>query len=157
MRETKPKDISPTQRKGIELAVKGISKLYPFIIGYRDDTTNEQYDSAHYIDLIINIYKLSEYLGIKINEWWETELINNPNDNNIIYALWAYLKFDEEYDSLSDNPGYILQKDIDDELNGLYQYLPEQYRLLYKSNTSLLDPPPYYPVNLKVNGYIVRT
>ena len=56
MKEETPKDITPIKRKGIDMAVKGLRRPFPFVVGYNDDPT-DQYESAHYIDLIIDINK----------------------------------------------------------------------------------------------------
>jgi hypothetical protein len=157
MKEETPKDITPMKRKGIEMAVKGLSKTYPFVLGYKDDESVEQYESAHYVDLIIDLEKLSEYMGVEVNPFWK-EHASDPRYQKI-YAIWSYLNFPNEVDytkDISKHPGYILGQDITHLLNTIYDYLPEQYKLYYKSNTSYITPPPIYPVSLKVNGYIMR-
>jgi hypothetical protein len=157
MKEETPKDITPIKRKGIEMAVKGLSKTYPFVKGYKDDESIDQYESAHYIDLIIDLDKLSEYMGVEVNPFWK-EHASDPQYQKI-YAIWSYLRFpdEKEYEgNISKHPGYILGQDITHLINTIYDFLPEQYKLYYKSNTSYITPPPIYPVSLKVNGYIMR-
>ena len=157
MTEETPKDITPIKRKGIEMAVKGLSKTYPFVKGYRDDESVDKYESAHYIDLIIDLDKLSEYMGVEVNPFWK-EHSSEPQYQKI-YAIWSYLRFPDEVDytkDISKHPGYILGQDITHLLNTIYDFLPEQYKLYYKSNTSYITPPPIYPVSLKVNGYLMR-
>ena len=157
MKEETPKDITPMKRKGIEASVKALSKVYPFITGYQDDITVDQYQSAHYIDLIIDLEKLSEYMGVPVNPYWKTYVKDNPKDQ-MIYAIWSYLKFPDEVDYTKDisiHPGYMLGEEIKSTLNTMYDYLPEEYKLYYTSSTSFINPPPEYQVNLKVNGYIM--
>ena len=157
MKEETPKDITPMKRKGIEMAVKGLSKTYPFVLGYKDDESIDKYESAHYVDIIVDLNKLSEYMGVEVNPFWK-EHASDPKYQKI-YAIWSYLNFPNEVDytkDISKHPGYILGQDITHLLNTIYDYLPEQYKLYYKSNTSYITPPPIYPVSLKVNGYIMR-
>jgi hypothetical protein len=160
MKEETPKDITPIKRKGIEMAVKGLSKTYPFVIGYKDDDS-DQYESAHYIDLLIDLDGLANYMGVEVNPYWSNELSNNPSYQKV-YAIWSYLKFPDEiqYDyntDVSKHPGYILGQDITQLLGTIYEYLPEQYVLHYKSTTGYFpDNPPIYPVSLKINGYIMK-
>jgi hypothetical protein len=157
MKEETPKDITPMKRKGIEMAVKGLSKTYPFVLGYKDDESIDKYESAHYVDIIVDLNKLSEYMGVEVNPFWK-EHASDPRYQKI-YAIWSYLNFPNEVDytkDISKHPGYILGQDITHLLNTIYDYLPEQYKLYYKSNTSYITPPPIYPVSLKVNGYIMR-
>ena len=159
MKEETPKDITPMKRKGIEMSVKGLSKTYPFVKGYMDDTS-DQYESAHYVDLLIDLDELANYMGVEVNPYWSNELKNDPRYQKV-YAIWSYLKFPPEYDIHSTNihnhPGYILGQDITHLLNTIYEYLPEQYKLYYNStSTYFTDNPPVYPVSLKINGYIMR-
>jgi hypothetical protein len=157
MKEETPKDITPMKRKGIEMAVKGLSKTYPFVLGYKDDESIDKYESAHYVDIIVDLNKLSEYMGVEVNPFWK-EHSSEPQYQKI-YAIWSYLRFPDEVDytkDISKHPGYILGQDITHLLNTIYDFLPEQYKLYYKSNTSYITPPPIYPVSLKVNGYIMR-
>jgi len=67
MKEETPKDITPIKRKGIEMAVKGLMKSYPFVKGYEDDESVDKYESAHYVDLIIDMDKLADYMGVEVN------------------------------------------------------------------------------------------
>jgi len=159
MKEETPKDITPIKRKGIEMAVKGLKKTYPFIMGYKDDES-DQYESAHYIDLLVDLDKLSEYMGVPVNPYWKNELSNDPLYQKV-YAIWSYLNFPPPHNStdstnIHSHPGYILGQDIMALLGTIYEYLPEQYVLHYESNTSYITPPPIYPVRLKVNGYIMK-
>ena len=90
-KEETPKDITPIKRKGIEMAVKGLSKTYPFVIGYKDDDS-DQYESAHYIDLLIDLDGLANYMGVEVNPYWSNELSKDSRYNKI-YAIWSYLNF----------------------------------------------------------------
>jgi hypothetical protein len=154
MEETTPKDITPIKRKGIDIAVSGIKKQYPFVIGYEDDSTS-QYESSHYIDLIIDNDKLSEYMDAPVNPYWKNFIENNPQHSKV-YAVWSYLKFDDDMlDNISEHPGYKLMEEMKEDLDDLYSYLPDEYRLFYTSSTSYLDPPPSHPVHLRVNAFIM--
>jgi hypothetical protein len=149
-KETKPKDITPIKRKGIDMAVKGASKSFPFIIGYKDDDS-EQFDSAHYIDLIIDMNKLSEYMEEPINPYW----LRMYGEEQKTYALWSFLEFkDNLLDDMDTHPGYILQKEIQELVEMIYEYLPEEYRLTYEYDSQWNNEMIIYPVRLKVNAYI---
>ena len=152
--ETTPKDITPIKRKGIEIAVRGLAKTYPFVIGYKDDTS-DQYQSSHYIDLIIDLNKLSEYMNTPINPYWEEFVANNPQ-HGMLYSIWSYLQFppEENYDqNIANHPGYILQQKIKKRLETLYTYLPEDSILTYTTDSEWSGT---YQVLLKINGFIMR-
>ena len=153
MRERIDPEITPMQRKGIELAVKGLHKKYPFVIGYKDDEVNE-YESSHYIHLILDLHKVSEYLGAPIIPYFEDYVKKGNSD--LVYALWSYLKFeDDRLSDIASHPGYILQEELKDLLQTLYKYLPEQFRMRYRFG----DDPSYSlenDVNLNANGFYMR-
>lgn len=154
MEETTPKDITPIKRKGIDIAVSGIKKQYPFVVGYQDDTSL-QYDASHYIDLIIDNDKLSEYMDVPIRPNWREFVEDNPQYEKL-HSLWSYLKFDDDMlDNIKEHPGYTLMKELTETLETIYQYLPDEYRLFYKSKTTYLNPPPSYLVHLRVNAFIM--
>jgi hypothetical protein len=157
MIETKPKDITPIKRKGIDMTVKGLQKKYPFIIGYKDDTTT-QYISLHYIDLIIDLNKLSEYADVPVNPYWESYVLANPQYEKV-YALWSYLEFpnNDLFGDIKDHPGYIIQQKVVEDLEFIYSHLPSQLTLHYTPKSTFFpDDPPTYTVRLKPNAYLMR-
>ena len=85
MKEETPKDITPIKRKGIDLTVKGLRRPFPFIIGYKDDESIDKYESAHYIDLLIDLNKLSEYMGVPVNPYWK-KIVEETPSREMIYA-----------------------------------------------------------------------
>ena len=155
--EETPKNITPMKRKGIDMAVKGLKKPFPFVIGYKDDTTT-QYNSFHYIDLIVDVVKLSEYMDTPVNPYWKQYIENYPGQEKV-YTLWAYLTFPNEdtFGDIIDHPGYILSEDVKETLTTIYEYLPEEYKLYYEFQSTIFpdDPPRINPVHLKVNAYIM--
>jgi hypothetical protein len=153
--QTTPKDITPMKRRGIGMAVNGLKKKFPFITGYQDDTTT-QYDSIHYIDLNVDLKKLSEYMGKEINPYWEN-LVNEDPKNRKVYAIWSYLRFPDELYSrdVSNHPGYILGKEIGDLLDTIYEFLPEEYQLYYEHMSEYTNNPLIVRVRLMVNGFIM--
>jgi hypothetical protein len=156
MKEETPKDITPIKRRGIEMAVKGLKKQYPFIIGYEDDTS-VQYDASHYIDLIVDLDKLSEYMDTPVNPYWKTVVDTDPQLSKV-YTIWSYLNFPQDMlEDVSNHPGYILSQELKSDLEQLYQYLPDEYKLFYKYQSRVFpdDPPKEFPVNLRVNGFIM--
>jgi hypothetical protein len=155
MKEETPKDITPIKRKGIDIAVNGLKKLYPFVKGYQDDESVDQYESSHYIDLIIDNDKLSEYMDAPVNPYWKNFIETNPQHSKV-YAVWSYLKFDDDMlDDIGSHPGYKLMDEIKTNLDDLYSYLPDEYKLQYPSRSGWIDPPPMYDVHLKINGYLM--
>ena len=157
MKEETPKDITPIKRKGIEMAVKGLHKKFPFIIGYKDDTT-DQYQSAHYIDLIIDLQKLSDYMEVPINPYW-LKLVEDKPHYEKIYAMWSYLTFpnEEQYnDDVKNHPGYMLQKNITDLIQTIYEYIPEEYKMFYDYHSEWTNTTNQYPITIKINAFIMK-
>jgi len=157
-KEETPKDITPINRKGIDMSVNGLKKRYPFVLGYNDDPT-DQYKSSHYIDLMIDIDKLSKYMDVPVNPYWKQYVEQYPEQEKI-YTLWSFLQFPNEdtFGDINNHPGYILGEEVKETLTMLYEYLPEEYKLYYLHQSTIFpdDPPKDYPVHLKINGYIMR-
>ena len=157
-KETTPKDITPMKRRGIDIAVNGLRKTYPFVIGYEDDP-GDAYVSTHYIDLIIDLQKLSDYMDVPVNPYW-VNFASQPEYRRV-YSLWSYLKFPQEIEASFDNdisghPGFILGKDVIYLLESIYEYIPEEYKLFYEFTSEFNpDKPMTFPVTLKINGYIM--
>jgi len=152
-KEETPKDITPMKRKGIDMAVKALSKNYPFVTGYKDDTS-EQYQSAHYIDLFIDLKKLSEYMDAPINPYWLKEYQLNPDRTEKTFTLWSYLQFpNEDLNDIHNHPGYMLGKDLTELLDTIYEYFPDHYKLFYEVHYDWRPQSVSFPVNLKVNAY----
>lgn len=154
--ETTPKDITPIKRKGIDMAVKGLKKPYPFILGYQDETTTN-FRASHYIDLIIDNDKLGEYMGVKVNPYWEPYVKDRPEAEKI-YTMWSYLLFPNEdtFGDITNHPGYILSEEIKDDLQIIYENLPDEYRLFYEQESTYQPGKIFtYPVHLRVNGYFM--
>ena len=149
-KEETPKDITPIKRRGIDISVNGLKKQYPFIIGYEDDTS-DQYNSSHYIDLYVDLDKLSDYMGVPVNPYWVN--FSSQPEYRKIYAIWSYLNFPPPYNNTNSNniqshPGYILSEELKQTLNDIYSYLPDEYKLQYPSTSGWIDPPPIYDDNL---------
>jgi hypothetical protein len=157
--ETTPKNITPIKRRGIDMAVKGLGRQYPFIIGYEDATENNDYSTAHYINLIIDTHKLSEYMDVPINPFWERYLKDNPDYKHTSYSLWSYLSFDDDYlgKDIRTHPGFILMEEIKQALMMFYEYLPDEYKLFYSHQSEYFPekPPSYHMVHLKSDKFIM--
>lgn len=156
-KEETPKNITPIKRKGIDMVVNGLKRAYPFVMGYGDDPT-DQYKSSHYIDLIIDIDKLSEYMGVEVNPFWKQYVEKYPEQHKL-YTLWSYLSFPNEdtFGDINNHPGYKLEGEIKETLSMLYEYLPDEYKLFYIHQSTVFpdDPPKDLPVHLRTNGYIM--
>ena len=144
------------QRKGIELAVKGLHKTYPFVIGYKDDES-DGHVATHYIHLILDLHKVSEYLGAPIIPYFEDYVKKGNSD--LVYALWSYLKYEDNHlDDIASHPGYKLQEKLKEQLSTTYEYLPEQFKMKYRFRFGVgVDKDEYVSdVNLNVNGFYMR-
>ena len=155
--EETPKNITPIKRKGIDMAVNGLKKPFPFILRYQDDTTT-QYKASHYVDLIIDVDKLSKYMDVPVNPYWEQYVEKYPEQEKV-YTMWAYLQFPNEdiFGDIKDHPGNILNEKVKETLATIYEYLPEEYKLYYSHQSTIFpnDPPKDYPVHLRINSYIM--
>ena len=157
--EETPKNITPDKRLGINLAVNSLKKRFPFIMGYKDDDTSNNYISSHYINLDIDLHKLAHYMGVEVKPFWIDYIKNNPNDRKsyCIYSFLTFPGYDGTEVNLVNHPGYILTQQIYDYLELSYEFIPDEYKLFYQfeseySPGKIND----YPVRLKINNYYMN-
>jgi hypothetical protein len=114
--------LSPNQIKGIDLVVKGISKKYPYIIGWEKSSVFEKYQSQMFINLIVDMNKLSEYHNSPIKSYWVDDLIEGRYDS--IGGAFYLINYDEIEDIARDN-----RKNLEKRINDIYKSLPKEFQV----------------------------
>jgi len=115
--------LSPNQIKGIDLVVKGVSKKYPFIIGWEKSEVFEKYQSQMFINLIVDMVKVSEYYNGEIKPYWVEDLEIGRNDTS---CGTFYLKNHEEIQEVS----YANRRNLEKRVNDIYKSLPKEYQVI---------------------------
>ena len=124
------KELTPNQRRGIDLIVKSLKKKYNFIQGWNVDDDDLKYDNTLFIGLTIDSEKTSDYYGFRIrptikrflderDDYWYGRSISNPT---------VYLDLPEVNDD-----GYQSKVRMNEMANTLYKQLPEKLQRTYIS------------------------
>lgn len=124
------KELTPNQRRGIDLIVKSLKKKYNFITGWNVDDDDLRYDNTLFIGLTIDSEKTSDYYGFRIrptikrflderDDYWYGRSISNPT---------VYLDLPEGNDD-----GYQSKKHMNEMANTLYKQLPQKLQRTYIS------------------------
>lgn len=125
------------QKMGIDLTIKALSKIYPFIKGGELYKDYMKYDVILYINLFIDYFEVAEKLNTEIMGGWVREYEKHGKSELVTSTLTGFMKKDEDDVTVDDdrvfNEGYKLSTEIKDKLNELYYFLPEEYKVPYTS------------------------
>ena len=114
--------LTPTQIRGIDLIFKGIRKIFPYVAGWRKSDSFDKYESQMFIDLIIDMNKLSKYHNRPIKHYWVEELETGRLDyGNGLFFL-------EDYESLDDKTSQN-RRFIESRINETYKMLPKEFQV----------------------------
>ena len=124
------KELTPNQRRGIDLIVKSLKKKYNFIQGWNVDDDDLKYDNTLFIGLTIDSEKTSDYYGFRIrptikrflderDDYWYGRSISNPT---------VYLDLPDNNDD-----GYQSKVNMNELANTLYKQLPQKLQRTYIS------------------------
>jgi hypothetical protein len=124
------KELTPNQRRGIDLIVKSLKKKYNFITGWNVDDDDMKYDNTLFIGLTIDSEKTSDYYGFRIrptikrfldekDDYWYGRSISNPT---------VYLDLPDNNDD-----GYQSKVNMNELANTLYKQLPQKLQRTYIS------------------------
>lgn len=111
------------QMKGINLAVKALSKKFPFVTGWELSDKWDKYYNIIFINLIVDLEKVEDFYNVKIDDYW----INRWKSDEIedtSYILSTVYKTD--LDNLAET------NKIKDNLEKLYSNLPDDFTIQYK-------------------------
>ena len=144
------KELTPNQRRGIDLIVKSLKKKYNFITGWNVDDEDMKYDNTLFIGLTIDSEKTSDYYGFRIrptikrfldekDDYWYGRSISNPT---------VYLDLPDNNDD-----GYQSKVRMNELTNTLYQQLPEKLQRRYISQTSVGEYE--HLVNINIFEFII--
>jgi hypothetical protein len=144
------KELTPNQRRGIDLLVKSLKKKYNFITGWNVEDDDMKYDNTLFIGLTIDSEKTSDYYGFRIrptikrfldekDDYWYGRSISNPT---------VYLDLPDNNDD-----GYQSKVRMNELVNTLYQQLPEKLQRRYISQTSVGEYE--HLVNINIFEFII--
>lgn len=139
--------LTKDQTKGIDLIVKAVMKKHPFIKGGEISDDYEKFEAILYIDLNVDLFQLAEENGHKLYDLWVRDYEMNGPSVLSTSTLSGFIYRDEtDYATPDDifQLYYDLSNQIKDELNQMYDFLPDNMKVEY--NTFLKNKKSYVSV-----------
>jgi|TARA_R110002124_G_scaffold202437_1_gene368954 hypothetical protein len=144
--------LTKDQTKGVDLIVKAVMKKHPFIKGGELSDDYKKFDAILFINLNVDLFQLTEENGHKLYDAWIQDYETNGPSVLSTSTLSGFIHRDETYYGPDDifHLYYDLSNQINDELNQMYDFLPGNMKVEYKS-FGLNDKKSY--VNIHVGEY----
>ena len=138
--------LTKDQTKGIDLIVKAVMKKHPFIKGSELIDDYKKFEAVLFIDLNVDWFQLTEENGHKLGDPWVQDYETNGPSALSTSTLSGFIHRDEIYYGPDDifQLYYDLSNQIKDELNQMYDFLPDNMKVEY--NTFLKNTKSYVSV-----------
>lgn len=146
--------LNPKQIKGLDLVVKALSKKYPYIVGWEKSEVFDRYETQMFINLIVDMNKLSKHFDRPIKRYWVEDLEAGRTDyGNGIF----FLENSDELDGTSTQN----RREIEKRINDSYQLLPKEFQVwvTWTSPAYMLNPDgSYYQSlsNIDISTYFCK-
>ena len=130
------------QLRGLDLVFKGAKKKFPFILGWEFSDGYERYDCSLYLDIKVDVKKLSEYVGMEPKQ-------NNTKKSGAILTPFDWGDYNSDEWEENGQKSFKISVQIRDFLNENYEMLPEDYKIYYD-----LGHPYLYITKLAIDYYL---
>jgi len=131
---------------GINIAVKSISKKYPFIVGWELDSDTERYSHVIYIDIIVDKKKLSDYFEKPILRKHLDKVANFVS----LFKNYDWTKDDETKKEWEQEWEYYYnsKREMEKSLDTIYSLIPDEYVLMTNTDTKVH--------NIRIDDFILK-
>lgn len=146
--------LSPKQILGIDLVVKSISKKYPYVVGWKKSDVFDKYQSQMFIDLLVDMTKISNYFDRPIKTYWVEDLeVGRTDYNSGVFFLSDSADLDE---IAVEN-----RKWIEKRINETYKSLPKEFQVwvTWTAPSYMLNPDgsPYQSIStIDISTYFCK-
>jgi hypothetical protein len=149
-------DITKKQLRGVDLAIKALSKKFPFVEGWKFSHDYQKYNSNLFIHLIVDYKKIGEYYGVELQPYYEEKLLKNPD-----YFKSSFIGTFFEGNYTYDTPEYkeyihrwwSRAQDLKGYLELIYKSLPEDFQMLWSTERF---PENKHPISLNVQDFVQK-
>lgn len=107
------------EKKGIDLAIKLLKKSYPYIVGWKYDAFYKSLNSIQ-INIICDIEKLQEFYNSEVKEYYK------KNEDMLTDGFPYAASVLNIYYDMSNQEKYEEYQALKDELNDIYEMLPDE-------------------------------
>ena len=113
------------QLRGINLAINAAKKKYPFIVGWDFTPDYEKYDVTLYINLKVNLKKLSEFVGDpNIKEYYK-----DVEQFGALLSPFEWGDYGSEEWEMNAEKSFRFGLEITDYINSAYEQLPDNFKI----------------------------
>jgi len=129
------KKLSDIQIKGIDLSVRALKKVFPFVTGWKLYKDWQKYETHLYIDLYIDYNKLNDLFKLGMSESFKTRLERGEEiQSSAILAPFSWGDYGtEEFDKMG-NLSFSFGRKINDTLIQAYEYIPDEMKFYWSSS-----------------------
>lgn len=129
--------LTDSQIRGIDLSVKALKKVFPFVTGWKFDDTWEKYETKIYLDLFIDYKELSKIVDLEIRPYFIDKIKSGEGyTSSAILAMFEWDAYQsEEWEKIS-QLSFDLHQKISNTLNQAYGFMPDEIKIYWKSSSS---------------------
>lgn len=144
--------LTDKQFKGIDLSVKALKKVFPFVTGWKLYDNWSSYETKIYIEIFVNYEELSKIVGMEIRPYIKNNLESGESHtSSAIFSIFDWGNFGtEEWEKIS-KLSYEFHEKISKTLNQAYEYIPDEMKTYWKSSSSS------HVVSLGIDNYIFKS
>jgi hypothetical protein len=122
-------------RKGVDLSVKALKKVYPFILGWELSDTWYKYNTTLYIELLMDVEKLSEIFTWELSQYVTSKLERGEEVKSpATLAPFEWGEYGSEEFETKSEISHKLGRDIRKALNQAYDFLPDGYKQTWETS-----------------------
>ena len=122
-------------RKGVDLSVKALKKVYPFILGWELSDTWYKYNTTLYIELLMDVEKLSEIFTWERSQYATAKLERGEEVKSpATLAPFEWGEYGSEEFETKSEISHKLGRDIRKALNQAYDFLPDGYKRTWETS-----------------------
>jgi hypothetical protein len=129
--------LTDSQIRGIDLSVKALKKVFPFVTGWKLDDTWEKYETKIYLDLFIDYKELSKIVDLEIRPYFIDRIESGEGyTSSAILTMFEWNAYQsEEWEKIS-QLSFDLHQKINSTLNQAYGFMPDEIKIYWKSSSS---------------------
>jgi hypothetical protein len=146
------KTLTKEQVKGVDLIVKTIKKVYPFVKEWKLTDNWAKYSTTLYLDLVIDLTKFSQYLNKEIEPYYLKKLENGETVRSaaLMAAFDWGMSGTEEWEETGKMSGELTKK-IKNDLNQAYEYIPDGMKMTWDATLTT-----NIPVGIGIDYFIME-
>ena len=118
----KREPLTPIQLKGVGMCMNSLKRKYPFISGWRLISDYLNYKGVIFVRPIVDLHKLSEFVGCPVKSWWFDEDGNLSGHHSEKDFRFFNLSLAFELECLGEDKERMLDEEIPQKMEELLDH-----------------------------------